>query len=311
MSRSQTIRRCDATCEAAVTPAADRHETPYLIVTNGNLPGAPVRLDAGVTRVGRARDNTLVLSCRDVSRHHATVCVDREGRVLLTDLSSTNGTWCNGVRLAPQSPLELHPGDQVRFGPTMEVRFTLLDAGEVELQQSLYERLVTNSLTGLHNRAYFLDRLGPMSDLSSEQGLGTAVLMIDIDHFKRVNDTYGHEAGDTALRHMAAVLREATRRDDMPARYGGDEFVVALAVPAAEQATVVAERIRHDLSASEVTTGHNRFRLTASLGVTFQAAGELLEPEQLVAAADHCLYRAKASGRDRIVSAPSHEPGLT
>ena len=99
-----------------------------------------------------------------------------------------------------------------------------------------------DGLTGLHNRAYFLGRVAFVAEQAATRGLGLAILLIDVDRFKAVNDAYGHDTGDFALRHLGDVLREATRPGDLVARYGGEEFIAALSVPAAEQAVLVAER---------------------------------------------------------------------
>jgi two-component system cell cycle response regulator len=128
------------------------------------------------------------------------------------------------------------------------------------------------------------------------------VLMIDIDHFKRVNDTFGHETGDAVLREVATVLRQCTRSQDLVARYGGEEFVVALPIASLGLATERAERIRRGLSARRILAQGAPLRITASIGVAFTPAGRPLPVEALIASADQSLYRAKDGGRDRVVS---------
>jgi len=165
----------------------------------------------------------------------------------------------------------------------------------------MFERTVRDPLTGLYNRAYFLAQFGPLADRSGLKGLAMAVLMLDIDHFKRINDAHGHDVGDQVLREVAAVLRQATRSDDLVARYGGEEFVVALPVAAPDQATERAERVRAALADRRILADGVPLRVTASLGLAYTPAGRPRSVASLISTADQGLYQAKNSGRDRIV----------
>ena len=135
------------------------------------------------------------------------------------------------------------------------LKFVRLDPCEEQFQREMFERTVRDALTGLYNRAYFLNQVGPLAEYNAVRGLGLAVLMLDIDHFKRINDRFGHDAGDLVLREVAGVLRESTRSEDLVARYGGEEFVVALPVAAPDQATERAERIRRALAERRIVAG--------------------------------------------------------
>ena len=218
------------------------------------------RLGAGGTRLGRSHENTVRFADLGVSRRHASIVADAQGEVWLTDLESTNGTYLNDGRVAPHVPHRLHDGDRVRLGSSVVVKFVRLDPCDERFQRELFERTVRDPLTGLYNRSYFLDQIGPLADLGTSRGQGLAVLMLDIDHFKRVNDTLGHDAGDAVLREVAAVLRESTRGEDLVARYGGEEFVAALPVASPGQATERAERIRANLAARRIVPGRARPR---------------------------------------------------
>ncbi len=212
----------------------------------GGIPGAMIRLSSGGTRLGRAADNTLQLPDVSISRYHAFLGVDEEGQVRLSDLGSTNGTFINEKRIPDHTPIRIDDGDRLQFGANVVFKFIRPDPCDEQFQREMFERTVRDSLTGLYNRAYFLAQFGALADRSGLKGLGVAVLMLDIDHFKRINDQHGHEVGDAVLREVANVLRQATRSDDLVARYGGEEFVIALPVAAPDGATERAERMRTD-----------------------------------------------------------------
>ena len=242
-----------------------------------------------------------------ISRYHSFLGVDEEGQVRLTDLGSTNGTFLNGRRLPENTPVRVQDGDRLQFGASVIVKFIRPDPCEEQFQREMFERTVRDPLTGLYNRSFFLAQFGPLADRSGLKGLGMAVLMIDIDHFKRVNDTHGHEVGDAVLREVAGVLRQATRSDDLVARFGGEEFVVALPVAAPDQATERAERVRTSLSSRRILAAGTPLKVTASIGLAFTPAGRPRSVAALIATADQGLYQAKNSGRDRIVF--SHDDG--
>jgi diguanylate cyclase (GGDEF)-like protein len=289
----------------ASTSAPPQPAPMYLVVLGGGIPGAMLRLAPGGTRLGRGADNSIQLPDASISRHHAFLGVDDEGQARLTDLGSTNGTQVNGHRLPPNTPVRLEDGDRLQFGVNVLLKFIRPDPCEEQFQKEMFERTVRDTLTGLYNRAFFLAQFGPLADRSAVRGLGIAVLMLDIDHFKRINDAYGHEVGDAVLREVAAVLRQATRTDDLVARYGGEEFVVALPVAAPDQATERAERVRSTLASRRILIAGVPLRVTASLGLAFTPPGRPRSVATLISTADQALYQAKNAGRDRTVF--SHE----
>jgi diguanylate cyclase (GGDEF)-like protein len=180
------------------------------------------------------------------------------------------------------------------------LKFVRLDPCDEQFQREMFERTVRDALTGLYNRTYFLTQVGPLAEFNAVRELGLAVLMLDIDHFKRINDTYGHDVGDHVLREVACVLREATRSEDLVARYGGEEFILALPVSAPDQATERAERIRTTLAERRIISGGISLRVTASLGLAFASPPRLCSASAMITAADRCLYQAKNAGRNRI-----------
>lgn len=286
-------------------PAASRPW--YWIVVSGGTPGAMIRLGSGTVRVGRSRENNVNLLDPSISRRHATVVSDDRGNVSITDLASTNGTFLNGAPLAPHLPYRLQDGDRLQLGASLVVKFVRLDPNEERFQRDLFERTVRDPLTGLYNRAYFLDQINSLAEHGASRGLGLAVLMLDVDHFKKVNDTHGHDAGDTVLREISAVLRESTRSEDLVARYGGEEFIAALPAAAPDQAMVRAEKIRTNLANRRIRLTHlgpdpeTPFHVTASIGLAFVNPNRPYSREALITAADQCLYQAKRAGRNRVV----------
>lgn len=258
------------------------------------------RLEPGTRCLGRSSENDLQLPEMSVSRAHAQLRVDPEGPVQLTDLGSTNGTFLNGRRLRPHQPTSIEDGDRISFGPSMIVKFSCPDPCEEDYQRQLFERAVRDPLTGLYNRGYFLERAPILDRQADAQGLGLAILLIDIDHFKKVNDTLGHDAGDAVLRVVAQTIRKSTRADDLIARYGGEEFIAAIPVATSEQAIERAEQIRQRLAQQQLHASGRTFQVTASVGLTLSRAGQEASISSMITAADNGLYEAKRKGRNRV-----------
>ncbi len=186
-------------------------------------------------------------------------------------------------------------------------RQTGISLENVDLHDEIKRQAVTDELTGLFNHGRFQEVIAAEVAAAQRFGQPLGLLMLDIDNFKRVNDTYGHPQGDLVLREVAQVLREATREIDEPARYGGEEMIVALPQTDLDGAEVIAERVRTAVEALELRRldGEGTLRVTVSCGVVASAtAGK----EALIAAADEALYRAKRAGKNRTVRAsdPSH-----
>jgi two-component system, cell cycle response regulator len=273
----------------------------YMLVVSGGIPGTMVQLSEQGTSLGRSGESSFQISDITVSRDHAVVMTDETGTVQIRDEGSTNGTFLNGKRIHAHRLVDLADGDRVQLGTKIVFKLVRLDPNDEQFQREMYERTVRDPLTGLYNRAYLLNQIGVLAERSASQGIGLAVLMLDIDHFKQINDRYGHLAGDDVLRQVAAVIRESTRSEDLVARFGGEEFVIVLPVSVPDLAADRAERIRSNLAERTVMAEGTGIRVTASIGLAFAPAGRSRNEMALIMTADEALYRAKADGRNRVV----------
>jgi diguanylate cyclase (GGDEF)-like protein len=167
-------------------------------------------------------------------------------------------------------------------------------------EDELREMASTDSLTSLPNRRSFEDAARQWFGSPRGRSLSSSALMIDVDWFKQVNDTYGHEIGDLVLESLADVLRTSCRGSDIPARVGGEEFAILLPGTREDGASVVAERIRRGVEDLAIDTGQGTLRISVSVGVAEEATRDL---DRLLRRADAALYRAKEQGRDRVVRA--------
>jgi two-component system cell cycle response regulator len=162
------------------------------------------------------------------------------------------------------------------------------------------ELAVTDSLTGLNNRRYMMSRLDALFESCREGGEPVSLMMLDIDHFKRVNDTWGHARGDDVLREAAVRLAASVRAIDLPCRYGGEEFVVVMPATRLSDAARVAERIRGAISKEAFLVGDQEIPVSISVGVSSREGGAD-RPESLLRRADEALYEAKSAGRNQVV----------
>jgi len=171
-------------------------------------------------------------------------------------------------------------------------------------RKKLEDLAIQDPLTGLNNRRYFMMSASEHLRLANRNGHPLCILMVDLDHFKRINDTFGHGTGDQVIRLAADVLRHELRASDILARFGGEEFIACLPETGLEAAGVAAERIRSNLEGSSLAAAQGEgavLRVTASLGIATRAGSESLE--ELIERADQALYEAKHGGRNRVTCA--------
>jgi len=256
--------------------------------------GLRVELDAEVV-LGRDPACDVRLPSEEVSRRHARVAPDGSGGHLIVDLESTNGTYLNGERARTRA---LAPGDRIGLGPFTARYVAAGDPAGVELA-ALAGLARSDALTGLANRRAFDEALDREVARAERSGAPLALLALDLDRFKAVNDRYGHAAGDAALVAAAARARAALREGDLLARVGGEELAALLPGAGLEAALEVGERVRAAVASAPIEGPGASFRVTVSVGVAVLAAGE--SGVALRARADDRLYAAKRGGRDRVV----------
>jgi diguanylate cyclase (GGDEF)-like protein len=273
-------------------------EAPYLIVIAGRQVGKQYKLTEAEMVIGRADDCQVRLEDDGVSRKHARV-VHKGGAHVLEDMGSTNGTFANGAKVEGHT---LRDGDKIQIGSSTVLKFTVQDSLEENAQRSLYDSATRDGLTGAYNKKSFAERLRTEFSFAQRRAGELSLVLFDIDHFKRVNDTHGHLAGDHVLRELAAVVTRQLRTEDMFARYGGEEFGLILRETEVEKAHAIAERIRRAVQAHPFVHEGTRIPVTISLGVAALDVARHRDAKALVAAADELLYAAKHAGRNRTMS---------
>ncbi len=268
-----------------------------LLRLNGSDAGQIVSLGQRPVLVGRGADSDLVLHDRSVSRKHARLSIEG-GQVVCTDLGSRFGTHHNGVA---RQRMRLRSGDVVRFGQVARFVLDAVSAEQEQVLRNLQEGSVRDALTGAFTRHYFTQRLASECDHARRHATPLSLVILDLDHFKHINDRYGHQAGDAVLRHVAGVVQQRLRSADVLARFGGEEFAVILRRAELEGARRVGERIRAAVAATPVFRGGIAVPVTVSAGCAALTCARQPVPDELIATADRRLYAAKHAGRNRVV----------
>ena len=261
--------------------------------------GRVCSIHALVNTLGREHDCTHRFEEASLSRVHARI-LREGGAYVVEDAGSRNGVFVNERKITREKLLD---GDRVRLGSAITLRFYLVDEHEEQALRKVYESSVQDGLTGACNRKHLQDRLLAEVAFAVRHKSPLAVVMADIDHFKRVNDSHGHLVGDEVLKATSAALRSTLRTEDLLARYGGEEFIVVVRGIDLKSAAYVAERLRAAVERKPVRCGDVDIAATISAGVSSLACcGAAPTPERLIGIADERLYRAKESGRNRVFS---------
>jgi two-component system cell cycle response regulator len=299
----------ERTWSTAPRLAAPTRKHAFLLVLAGPQFGEIHPLEGGREYVlGRREGSDVQLRDDGISRRHAAILVEGEGAVI-RDLGSQNGTYVDGKRV---EEVRLADGARVQLGAHTTLKFTWADELEARYQMRLAEGAIQDPLTGLYNRRHFEERLVAELAAAQRHGRPVSLLLIDIDHFKTINDSYGHLAGDEALKHVGGVLHDALRKEDVLARFGGEEFVVVARETGLEGGKALGERIRGAVERSRLTFQGKDVGLTVSIGVTVSIGITEFVPgrtdRDLFETVDRALYLAKEGGRNRVVALPHEVP---
>lgn len=251
--------------------------------------------------VGRGENCTICIPDNSISRMHAQLHATDDG-YRVTDLGSKNGTFVNDRQL--HSSANLTDGDNLRIGNFL-YRYLVGGSIEANYHEEIYLLTIRDGLTRAHNRRALTEFLERELVRAERHGRPLSVLMIDIDHFKSINDNHGHLCGDMVLRVLADTLTQTIRAEDLFARYGGEEFCMVLVETETNDAREIGERIRCSVAALEIPFEGATIRITVSVGVATATGESPVASRDLLQRADEKLYEAKRTGRNRVVSEPA------
>jgi two-component system, cell cycle response regulator len=291
MALESTVLTAIALPEASTEPA--RHAC--LVVIFGAEIGRRIELGGNDVVIGRAGTADLQLDMDSVSRTHAIVSRRSRGFVV-RDQESTNGTFVNDQPIRERA---LKDGDQIRIGRAM-LKFLTSNNVEAQYHEEIYRLMTVDGLTQLYNRRYFQEALEREFARSRRYGHPFVLVLLDIDHFKLINDRYGHQAGDTVLRKVGTLLKANVRTNDLVARIGGEEFALILPETRGRGGHALAEKLRRIIAAETFHHDDDTIATTVSLGVA-EFGTKLANSDALVKLADERLYNAKNSGRNRVL----------
>lgn len=281
-------------------PAQSERSRAVLMVIGGQQTGRVLSLSTGPSvTIGRSTRATHQLDEPSVSGIHARI-IRTEPSYVLVDEKATNGTFLNGERVVEPTPLK--DGDRVQLGPMLVLRFSVVSEAEERSLKMVYESAHRDGLTAVFNRKHVDERLDVELAYADRHEKPLSVVLVDLDHFKRVNDEHGHQAGDEVLRAVGAILLKGSRVEDIVGRFGGEEFLIVVRDTPGPAAVVVAERVLLAIAQAQVEYGGRTLSVTASAGVASLACcGAEKTRDALVRIADERLYRAKMQGRNRVV----------
>ncbi len=281
-----------------ITPSSDKRQASLIVISGGSA-GKIFRLGREPMTVGRAKECEISIDDEGISRRHARLQQDGFGNVMLEDLNSTNGTYVNGTRINQQA---LRDGDKVQVGSITILKFSFQDSLEEAFLENQYRQANFDALTGLYNKKVLVDRLHKEFTFSLRNNRLLSLVMFDLDHFKKINDTHGHPAGDYVLKALAQIMLQNLRQEDFLARFGGEEFVLMLRDLDEVRCHTLAERLRRSVEKFHFEWEKKRILVTISMGIATLRDGNFRDAEDMLRVADEFLYKAKREGRNRVAS---------
>ncbi|MCO5114292.1 MAG: GGDEF domain-containing protein [Bdellovibrionaceae bacterium] len=272
--------------------------TLVLLVGPASSIGKQWSLEGDDIVIGRSPTSTVFVDDRSISKSHAKFILQGEETYIM-DLDSTNKTVINSKPVAPLTTAVLKNNDQIKTG---NVIFKFLERGNIEAvsNKKTFDRTQIDSMTGAYNKGALLAYAPEAIKRSDLLGIPISVIVFDIDHFKKVNDTYGHAAGDFVINEIAKLVKDKlTRSEDFFSRFGGEEFVLVLSGTPRHTAADIAERIRASVEGFKFEYENVKLPITISLGVATRDAGG--DPwDMLFEKADQALYKSKKRGRNQV-----------
>jgi diguanylate cyclase (GGDEF)-like protein len=265
-----------------------------LVVIYGSELGKKYNLNAASLVIGRSSKCDIQIDQESISRNHSKI-LNTGKSILVRDLGSTNGTYVNDD---PVDEYVLRDGDLIKIGRTI---FKFLTGGNIEnaYHEEIYRLTTIDGLTQIFNKRYFLENLEREIARSQRYRRSLSLVMFDIDHFKRINDSYGHLAGDYVLKMLASTVKSRIRREDLFARYGGEEFAIVLPEIDGDNSRAFAEKIRQIVEKQDFRFENTKIKVTISMGVA-SIDEELTDAATLIKRSDERLYEAKSGGRNRV-----------
>jgi two-component system, cell cycle response regulator len=281
---------------AEVGKLAPKRDQAYLIVLAGSAMGEMYKITRERTIIGRGQKADIRMMDEGLSREHCEVVLEGD-KILVHDMGSTNGTFCRGVRIDRH---ELTDGDKILVGSGTVLKFTYHDKLDETFQRQMYESALRDDLTKAFNKKYFLDRLESEYAYAIRHNMPLALIAFDIDHFKQINDNYGHLAGDKVLAELSTAVLAAVRVEDVFARVGGEEFSVICRGADLLQGQIVGERLRHTVANRRFEYDAKAIAVTVSVGVAAVPHTAVRDATGFIEASDQLLYEAKRTGRNRV-----------
>ena len=302
MSDDKTIIADSA--NMTVLQSGPKRKSACLVQYSGSKLGKRYPLTENTSICGRSPTVQIVISEASVSRQHAQF-VQVGDAYVVEDMGSSNGTFVNDAPTNGQ--MKLRDGDIVRLG-TVLLKFFAQDNVDSIMHDKIYRMATIDAGTNIFNKAYLFDALESEFKYSKTYNRELSIIYYDLDHFKPVNDNYGHNAGDYILRESAALVKSIVRKDDILGRFGGEEFVIILPSTDGRTAVELAERIRkahaeHPFMVEYEDGGEKKtikHQQTISLGVT--QLGPEATPKELLETADKKLYHSKQNGRNQVTT---------
>lgn len=269
-----------------------------LVIIYGKNIGRKFDLLEEEVTIGRDPENSIVISTDTVSRKHAKL-QSTDGGWFIVDTGSINGTFVNDTQIDKENPKKLKSGDLIKIGDTI---FKFLSGSNIETAyyEEIHRMAITDGLTQISNKRYLVEFLEREISRARRHHRSLSILILDIDHFKNINDTYGHLIGDSILKGLASLISQRMRKEELFSRFGGEEFIAVLPETPLESAVKFAEIIRTMVAQHKFIIEKEVIPLTISIGVAEFEENRHRFVDDLINEADKNLYKAKNSGRNKV-----------